>query len=154
MEGALLLFKDKTEKYIFDDMYSNTWQIKSFLEKTVIEKQEYKKPENVKFHHDAIGFQNADDFKGMQWTSLRGISLWGLIGFFLLLFLYKGKTPTKEFWLFFLGFSSFWFFVNSWLMNYFSLTREYLIVKNYNQYAKYHFANYRTSSRSYVCNTR
>ena len=58
MEGALLVFKDKTEKYIFNDMYSNTWKVKSFLEKTVIEKKEYQETENRKISPDAIRFQN------------------------------------------------------------------------------------------------
>jgi len=132
MEGALLVFKDNTEKYIFNDMYSNTWQIKSFLEKTVIEKKEYKEPEKVKINPNVIRFQKTEDFKGLQWTSLRGISLWGILGFFLFMVLSKGKTPSNSFWLFFLGFGSFWFFLNSWLMHYFSITSEFLIVKNHN----------------------
>ncbi len=32
MEGTAIIFNDETEKILFDDMYSNSWEIKSFLE--------------------------------------------------------------------------------------------------------------------------
>ncbi|MDO9038351.1 MAG: hypothetical protein Q7U59_08400 [Lutibacter sp.] len=138
MEGAFLEFKDGTEKYIFNDMYSNTWQIKSFLEKTVIEKKDYKIPKNIKIDSNQLRFEQIEEFKGIQWTSLRGLSLWGLIGFFLFLVLSKNQNPTLGFWLFISLFGSFWFFMNSWLMHFFGLTRDFLVIKNHNLIWKQH----------------
>ena len=46
MEGTAILFNDGTEKFLFDDMYSNSSEIKLFLERVVIKKQD--------FNHDPI----------------------------------------------------------------------------------------------------
>ncbi|WP_338378958.1 hypothetical protein [uncultured Flavobacterium sp.] len=133
MEGTRIKFKDNSVKYFFNDMYQNSWEIKYFLQKVVIEKGEFSKPENNKIEPKLIRFIKSEDFKGNQWTSLRGISLWGLIFFFLFMVFSKGKVSTNiNFWIGFLVFSFFWFYFNSWLMHYFSLDKDFLIIKNHN----------------------
>lgn len=42
MEATTLVFKDGTEKVIFDSVYSNSHKIKSFLKQVVIDEKEYK----------------------------------------------------------------------------------------------------------------
>lgn len=45
----------------------------------------------------------------------------------------KGKVQTNSnFWIVFLTFGFFWFYFNSWLMHYFSLDKDFLIIKNHN----------------------
>lgn len=130
MEGTAIIFNDGTEKYLFDDMYSNSWEIKSFLEQTVINKLEYKPvltgrvDRNVPYNDDNV-------YKGNQFTSLRGISLWGVIGFFIVMLFSKGNPPIALF-VFFGVFSAFWFILSSWMMHYFVVTKDFLIIKNHN----------------------
>ena len=40
LEGAGFVFKDGTEKFMLDDMYSNTWRVKLFIEKLVLGNKE------------------------------------------------------------------------------------------------------------------
>ena len=79
MEGTAILFNNGTEKILFDDMYSNSSDIKLFLEQVVLKKQDYKPSITNKISERSIRFENEEIFKGNQFTSLRGISLWGLV---------------------------------------------------------------------------
>lgn len=132
MEGTAIVFNDGTKRILFDDMYVNSWEIKSFLEQTVLNKQEYRPNLTKKVVGNTVHYEDVDVFKGNQFTSLRGISLWGLIGFFVLLLFSKRQSPPIGFWIFFGVFGTFWFAVHSWLMHYFVVTKEFLIIKNHN----------------------
>ncbi|WP_234111802.1 hypothetical protein, partial [Chryseobacterium sp. R2A-55] len=93
MEGTTILFNDGTEKILFDDMYSNSSEIKLFLEHVVIKKQDYNHDSIKEISKDNIRFENEETFKGNQFTSLRGLSLWGLIGFFTFMLFSKWQNP-------------------------------------------------------------
>ena len=131
MEGAMILFKDGTIKYIYDDLYSNSWELKSFLEQVVINKKSYVELNSAKINPDDLSFELGVEFKGNQFTSLRGLTLWGLIGFFFFMII-RTKNPAIGGIIFFLVFGSFWFTLNSWLMHYFVLANDYFVVKNHN----------------------
>ena len=45
MEAASLRFKNGQIKYIYDDMYENSWKLKTFLKQVVINKKGYVVPE-------------------------------------------------------------------------------------------------------------
>lgn len=132
MEGTTLKFNDGTEKTFFDDLYSNSWKIKSFLEQTIIEQKEYKPSQPKKVDRSAIQFENREVFKGNQFTSLRGISLWGLLLFFAIFVLNKGGITSIRSILILFFFAASWFILQSWLMHYFELTKKYLIIRNHN----------------------
>jgi len=132
MEGASFVFNNGNKKFIFDDMYSNAWQLKKYIDQVIIHKNAFSESEAQKESNIDLRFENEEIFKGNPLISLRGISLWGLIGFFLGLMIFKMKSPTMGFIIFFFGFSTFWFLLNSWMMHYFSLTKDYFIVRNHN----------------------
>lgn len=132
MEGTALIFNDGTERFFFDDLFSNSWEIKSFLEQTVIKKTEYIPPQIENIDSNAIRFEQIETFKGNQITSLRGIMLWGLIGFFAFLLISKIQSSKIGFVIFFAVLGTFWFLFNSWLMHFFCITNDYFIVKNHN----------------------
>lgn len=132
MEGTALIFNDGTERFFFDDLFSNSWEIKSFLEQTVIKKTEYIPPQIEKVDSNSIRFEQMETFKGNQLTSLRGIMLWGLIGFFAFLLISKVQSVTIGPVIFFTVFGTFWFLFSSWLMHFFCITNDYFIVKNHN----------------------
>ena len=75
MEGTAILFDNGREKILFDDMYSNSYEVKSFLEQVIINKQEFKTSTIKKINKNELRFENTEKFIGNQFTSLRGISL-------------------------------------------------------------------------------
>jgi len=131
-EGTMLTLKDGTVKYFFDDMYSNSWEIKSFIQQIVINKKDIAETETHQVDKNEIRFESFEIFKGNQWTSLRGISLWGLIGFFVFLMLTKREIPPTGFLIFFVIFGTTWFAFNSYLMHYFALSSNYFAIRNHN----------------------
>jgi hypothetical protein len=140
MEGTAILFNDGTEKILFDDMYTNSHEVKSFLEQVVLNKQEFKLNITEKINKADIRFENTEIFKGNLFKGLREILLWGLIGFFAYLLIGKWLSPPpSKLWIF-LGvfgfFGIFWFLLNSWITHYFGLTKDFLIVRNYNFFRK------------------
>lgn len=132
MEGTAILFNDGRDKILFDDMYSNSYEVKSFLEQVIIKKQQFKINEPKKFKSSELRFENIEIFKGNQFTSLRGISLWGLIGVFTFPLIIKGTNLKLGAVIFFCLFGTFWFVLHSWLMHYFGLTKDFLIIRNHN----------------------
>ena len=131
MEGTAILFNNGRKKIFFDDMYSNSYEVKSFLEQVIINKQEFKTSTIKKVNKNKLQFENTELFKGNQFTSLRGISLWGLIGFFTVLAIGKETSMKLGGLIFFSLLGVFWFVLHSWLMHYFELTRKFLIVRNH-----------------------
>lgn len=132
MEGTAILFNDGTEKILFDDMYANSYELKLFLEQVILNKQEFKPTLTNEINSNEIRFESEEAFKGNQFTSLRGISLWGLIGFFAFMLFIKWQSPPIGLLIFFGAFGTFWFILHSWLMHYFGLTKDYLVVRNHN----------------------
>jgi hypothetical protein len=132
MEGIMLTFKGGKVKYLFDDMYSNTWQIKSFIQQVIINKNDIAEIAIHQVDKNEIKLEIFEIFKGNQFTSLRGISLWGIIGFFAFMLLSKGHIPPWRAIVFGGIICSYWFFLNSFLMDYFALSEKYFAVRNHN----------------------
>ena len=70
MEGTLLMFKDGRNVMIFDDMYSNSWQLKTFLEEVVIHKNAFRIHDDITINESNIDWNNLYLFKGNQFTSM------------------------------------------------------------------------------------
>ncbi len=132
MEAATLTFINGETKYIFDDMYSNSWELKSFLKQVVIDKKDFVESSNSKIDKEAVASDIYDIFKGNQFTSLRGITLWSLIGFFAYMTLNNKRPNTVGLTVFVLVFSTFWFFVHSYLMHFFQVSENFFVVRNHN----------------------
>lgn len=132
MEGTAILFKNGTEQILFDDMYSNFNEVKYFLEQTIIKKDNYIPISTTKIDEKEIRFETEENFKGNQFTSFRGLSLWLFLVFFLIMIISKPQNLKIGGFLFFIGFGTFWFLLHSWLMHYFGLTKKYLIIRNHN----------------------
>ncbi|WP_295237210.1 hypothetical protein [Sediminibacterium sp.] len=132
MEATTLTFKNGINKVIFDDMYSNTWEIKSFIKMVVIDKIEFSELPNSSIVKEALAFDFFDTFKGNQITSFRGICLWGFIGFFVFKAIISRTPVNIEGMLFVFGFSLFWFIAFSYQMHYFQVSDNYFLVRNHN----------------------
>lgn len=132
MEAATLHFKNGVTKYIFDDLYSNAWEIKSILKQVVMEKKEF-----PIFHSSPLDMNSVENdvyqtYKGNQFPSLRGILLWGLIGVFAYVTFKEERPIPAGMILFLFGFYVFWFFAISNQMRYFQVSDNYLLIRNHN----------------------
>lgn len=131
LEGCKLVFNDGKVKYIFDSLYSNSAELKSFIQGEVIHKKVPIRP-ILKVEDDEVDGETFDYFKGNQFLSMRGIMLWGILGFFAYLFLFN-DAPLSFMVSLVLGcYSLFWFFFNSYLMHYVGLSDKFLSIKNHN----------------------
>lgn len=136
MEATTLQFKDGQTKYIFDDMYENSWKLKSFLKNVVIDKKELALITNPPIDNNSVATDFYETFKGNQITSLRGISLWGLIGLFAYMIINNERPNTVGLTMIFLTFSTFLFVLFSYQMHYFQISDEYFLVRNHNFFWK------------------
>lgn len=132
MEGTSILFSDGTEKVVFDDMYTNSWEIKSFLDQTVVNKQAYRPIMPNSINKNSISFEAEEIFKGNQFTSFRGIILWGFIGFLAYMAFGMNQNPPIGVTLLLVALGIFLFLISSVTMYYFGLTQDYLIIRNHN----------------------
>ncbi|UTW67992.1 hypothetical protein KFE94_07710 [bacterium SCSIO 12643] len=131
VNGTSIYFKDGSVKQIFTDMYSNSWEIKSFLEQTIIKNQTYIPIDLSSIPTSSISLQAKSVFKGSPIFSLRGISLWSIL--LMMTYLFWVRIDTFEIHtVFFLSFFClFWLLLHAWMMHYFVLTSEYLIIQNH-----------------------
>ncbi len=132
MEAATLTFNSGETQYIFDDMYSNSREIKSFLKQVVIDKKDFFEPTENQIDINSVNNDYYETYKGTVITSLRGISLWGLIGFFSYMLLNNNKPTTTGLLIVFFCFLFFWFLFHTYLMNYFQVSDNFFVVRNHN----------------------
>ena len=132
MEVTTLKFENNTTEYIFDDMYSNSWEIKSFIKQIVVDKKDKFETTVNKIVEKDIEKENFEEFKGNPFFSFRGIIMWSLILFFVFLLIFtNGKMSKSNALKFFIPLGLFWFAFNSFCMHYFELSKNYFVVKNH-----------------------
>lgn len=91
MEAATLRFKDGQTKYIFDDMYENAWQLKSYLKQVVVDKKGFIKQDTHQIEKSELESEWYDIYKDNQFTSLREYPFGDWLAFLLLCNLQKVK---------------------------------------------------------------
>ncbi|MFN3666825.1 MAG: hypothetical protein ACK4S0_11730 [Sediminibacterium sp.] len=129
MEAIAITFSDLETRYIFDDMYSNLWQIKLILKQRIIDKIE--SPTLPLQHNDTHFITDTDFFdtyKGSLAFSLRGISLFTIIILALGGMLSK---PIPEILLTMTFLIIFWTYVHAQLLYFFDVSEKFLVIKNY-----------------------
>jgi hypothetical protein len=136
MEAARLTFGDNTTKDIFDDMYANSWEIKSFLKQMVIDKSDLVVTEITPIEKIAVATNYYETFKGHQLLSFRGISLWGLLGVLMYMMVTIKRPNNTGAVLFVCGISLLWFVLFSYQMHYFEVSDNFFVVRNHNFFWK------------------
>lgn len=131
MEAATLYFKDGQKRFIFDDMYENTWELKSYLKQVVIDKKHFTLKENSIVDEIDHGVENYVTFKNNQFLSIRGISFWALLAFFIYLLSKGDKPPTLAVVIVFIFISLFVFAFHAWVMHYFQVSDKLFVVRNH-----------------------
>jgi len=162
-EGMLLKFKGEQERYIFDDMYENSAQIKSFIETVTSEKTalsdisiandviethaittirtnevkpaSYSDPSanKVALAEEEQASESIKWFKGGPLYSFDGIVWIGLILIFLSTSIWDFSRQHNVSTIVMMSFLSFLiFFFTCYRWNYFGISHNTLIIKNYN----------------------
>ena len=135
MEAITINFENKTE-YIFEDLYSNSWEIKSFIQQIIIDKKDFfetnSKTINTKITDKEIEKETFYQYKGNPVFSFRGLMMWGLIGAFLFMFIFvKAKISLEDQLQAFIPITVIWFIINALFMNYFEMSKNYFVIKNH-----------------------
>lgn len=126
MDSAKIVFKDNSEKYIFDTMYSNTTQLKLILD-FLINKNKSKPVERVRTD---LSSEHLYDYKGFLILSFNGILYLSMMLFFIFIILFKNKIGSNGNYggvLLIIVFT----FLFKWQFNYFQLNRKYFVIKNH-----------------------
>lgn len=55
MEAATITFRNKEIRYIFNDMYSNSWEFKYFLKQVVVDKNNYTEKKDLSIESNLAG---------------------------------------------------------------------------------------------------
>lgn len=132
MEGFYIEFKNGKEKFVYDEMYSNIWEIKDYLKQVVIDKKEYHKLiQKQEVKSNQIRNEHFAYYKGVQLLSFTGLFFW----LYFLMFwsiMFKAKSSLIGLKIFLVFFTIFIFYFGSRLMYHYGISRNYLIIKNFN----------------------
>lgn len=140
-ECTTLTFKDATRIQFFDDFYSNTVEMKCFIQEVFIDKKVEDEITKNPTNSIDIDLESFISYKGNPVFSFRGIFMWGIIIAMLLLHFYYRKPLDQNLVLFFFAFSAYWLLMNSWMMHYFEISKNFFVVKNHYFFWKKHIYN-------------
>lgn len=129
-ECATLIFKNNKKIEIFDDFYSNSAEIKYFIQENIIDSKEI----NIAKHENDFSDVEKESFttyKGNPVFSFNGIIMWGLILYFALMLIRSNKSINIKATLFFVIISVFWISIISCSMYYFEISKKFFVVKNH-----------------------
>lgn len=131
MEGTAILFKDETVKVLFDDMYANSAELKSFIDQVVVKKQEFTYTLIPEIHANELAGEAEESFKGNPLFTWQGIVFWVVMGMFAFVVIgSRFDLPVGA--LAFIGAASTYYAVFfTKILYYFGLTDSYLIVRNH-----------------------
>ena len=132
MDGAKIVFKDRSEKYIFDSIYSNTPQIKLMLD-LLVNNNKNKPVEKVQADLSSEHFY---DYKGSFLFSFNGIIYLAIIVFFIFLMLFKNSKMGILGYYFGISFILIFTILFQYRFNYFQSNRKYFRIKNQLQFWK------------------
>lgn len=127
MEAATIYFHNNEKKIIYDDMYQNTWELKSCLKQVVKRKRfvaAVKDTGIAKPHHEFY-----ETFTDSQFLSVRGLSNLALVTFFLYMLIVKRLQA--KWWIPFIIFMIIPVLIlHAWQTHYFQISSAYFVVRN------------------------
>lgn len=155
-EGIRILFKDGSSKKVNDIMYQNSRELKLFIQEIIHNKKNEINFTIPTIDRSQIVNEEFETFKDNQFTSFRGIFILGLLILNIIFLICPGGKPRTISSIIF-GFLViiFFFLVNSWVMNYFKVSKEYFVVSNHNYLWKCNiFKLDNIAKMSFECNYR
>ncbi|RZJ86412.1 MAG: hypothetical protein EOO20_18355 [Chryseobacterium sp.] len=131
MEGASVIFKTGEKKYIFDDMYSNAAEIKSFLKQIAVEKVPAVQGRTSPVDVAQAANEHYEVYSDNAIFSLQGITLFGFVGFFVYLIWNRPGTYSFGPLVFLTVINIFWVILHAYFMHYFKVSDTFFIVRNH-----------------------
>lgn len=128
-ETMALLCYDGTVLVVYDDMYSNAWQLKLFVQQVIMYKGSYHVPDIfpvAKAETEGIGFT---EVAGKQLASGRGFALWFVLVLYIAILVSGGNLEGREI-LLIMGLLLLWSFSRA--MHYFQVSRRFLVIRRHN----------------------
>jgi hypothetical protein len=105
--------------------------MKCFIQEIVTgEKKESITP-NKNINSNTIDSEFFQSYKGSSIFSFRGILIWRLLLSIILLPLLSKKNISSKGLLFLIPIGTFWFILNTWMMHYFEISKNFFVVKNH-----------------------
>ncbi len=129
-EAATLKFRDGRTRCVFDDMYENSGELKSFLKQVVVEKQSYTNSEPCLVGSREPKNETFENYRGNPIFSYEGVYLWMPIGFMLVAWINGSKGVPTDNRIILLVLMLSWFPILAWIMNFFKVSSNYFIVRN------------------------
>lgn len=129
-EGAQIHFRDGTKKIILDNSYSNTHEIKFFLQ-NALKKKAAARHESIKFNKEEVLSLPYTKYKGYQLLSFEGFYIWPFL-FLLFWAIYNEPGPVTLNFIIYGLITLLWFMFGSFLLHYFRLAEGYLVIRNHN----------------------
>lgn len=131
-ECATLIFKDNKTLKIYDDFYSNSAELKCYIQQIVIEKKEKTEKTNIEIDSFDLSQETYTAYKGNPIFPFTGIIMWGFIFVFTILPVInsKGNFSFKAYsFLCLLTLSI--VLLYSRMYYYFKISKKYIVIKNY-----------------------
>ncbi|MBS1523712.1 MAG: hypothetical protein JST50_22100 [Bacteroidetes bacterium] len=129
-EGTSIVLKSGSRKMFLDNLYSNTGEIKRFIQDVVIDQKPFASEIiNAPAAKEAYG-EAFTNYKGVQFYNYRGILLW-LIEI-VMVYVAAVNRNTDGILIFCLITALVSFFAFSYFMNYFQLSSRFFSVRNHN----------------------
>jgi len=128
-DGTRIKLLDGRQFYFSDAVYSNVWQLKTALKELVIDKRpEFEIPKETVLHSD-VALDNVEVFKGS--FSFSEFMFWGFLALIIFAVLRNQQNPHMQKVLPFLSIAILiYFLTTSYILNFFTLTENYLVIKN------------------------
>jgi hypothetical protein len=136
-EATTIYFNSEQTKIIFDDMYSNAWEIKLFIQQNVLNENKTQQKISRLINPLEIESESLVVFKGNPFLSFEGVLFWGTFASAFCLIYFKLTNPNSheralKALPFFVVILLTWLFLNSWFMHYFKISNTMLVIKNHN----------------------
>lgn len=131
--GGTLVFKNGDKHTFYQELYSNGWKLKYFLDRVIVKRQPYTEPgPATRYAHELM--EPGVEFKGSPFTSGRSLFTW-----FLILIILSGLLKNSGGDLLFgLSFLFALFAMNVATVYFFEVTDEFFIVRNHIFFWKKH----------------
>lgn len=129
MEGTVIKTKNR-EIILYDTLFVKPHLIKYALHTYYKTKKFPDDFNDIPVKNSETRFEKFNLFKGSPVFSFRGILIWGLIMFFLILPIINPPKSINT-WIGLMTFGVLWLLANSIFMNYFGVSDKYLVIRNH-----------------------
>lgn len=132
MNGVCIQLKDCQTLVLFDSFYSNIIEIKQCLEQKILLKKNFEPYRLREIRSAEVKIAETVKYKGIQFLTWRGIALWFMVFLFSSLLFVDVEDAPSWIILFFIFIALYIFSILSFFMNYFLISKDFLVIKNHN----------------------